>query len=461
MHSDVSVQSRSEAEQLRHTAAGAMLAARLAPFWGVALPLVMYLNIVPEMGTVTIEELLSVIAINLGWTAAALPFAQILRARKDTDTLTRGFSICVSLFYLTSPLFWGASIAVMWERGNVINHLFMTMTVFATALVYVGYFASHWRTFVITEVALTCVHLSLCLSEAMPMDVVLALISVPYCVTTIYCGGLVHSHLANALQYQFRAEKMSVRLIVSRDEARAASKAKSMFLANMSHELRTPLNAIIGFSDILKQQMFGPVGSDKYVEYAGDIWSSGTHLLKLVNDILDLSKIEAGRMELDRQRVVTRDALQDVARIIHVRAQLKEQQLTFGIETGCPDVYADPRALTQILVNLASNAVKFTMKGGIIKISARREGDFVEFIVSDNGIGISAADQKHLFKPFEQVENRYNCSEGGTGLGLALVHGLIKLHGGDVSFESELGSGTTVRVLIPIAQQVIIQNKAA
>jgi two-component system cell cycle sensor histidine kinase PleC len=256
---------------------------------------------------------------------------------------------------------------------------------------------------------------------------------------------------------RFKVEDLARELEETRDdalkkrfEAETANASKTAFLANMSHELRTPLNAILGFSEIIAQECFGPVGSDRYRDYARDIHSSGAHLLSLINDLLDIAKIEAGRMDiaphpLDAQRLF------DLAlKLVGTKAREKGQSLSIELEPNAPSLYADERAMKQILVNLVSNAVKFTPRGGRIEVigGAARDGGF-QIMVRDNGPGIPREKLDKIFVPFSQVDNRYDRQAGGTGLGLALVRGLAELHGGRAWLESEYGRGCSVFVNLP------------
>ncbi|MBV9510597.1 MAG: PAS-domain containing protein, partial [Caulobacteraceae bacterium] len=235
--------------------------------------------------------------------------------------------------------------------------------------------------------------------------------------------------------------------------AEGANKAKSEFLANMSHELRTPLNAINGFSEIMVAEMFGPLGDRRYKEYAGDILSSGQHLLALINDILDMSKIEAGKMNLKFEPMSLEDVVEDAVRLVKNRAE--QTGLTIKVDLpSLPEVEADYRAVKQVLLNLLSNALKFTPHGGTVTVSAelRRDGvgDRVRMAVTDTGIGISAEDLKRLAKPFEQIESQHSKTQQGTGLGLALTKSLVEMHEGVLELASEPGAGTTVSFILPV-----------
>ena len=223
---------------------------------------------------------------------------------------------------------------------------------------------------------------------------------------------------------------------------------KSRFLANMSHELRTPLNAIMGFSDIMRQRLFGPM-SDRYSEYAELIHESGAHLLELINDVLDMSKIEAERFELSREDFDARDAISAVLRLMRGQAERAGIKLRGALPAEPLEAEADRRAIKQIAMNLLSNAMKFTPRGGSVTISAVADGDVLELTVADTGIGIQPEDLERLGRPFEQAGGSEQ-RQAGSGLGLSLVRAFARLHGGDMSIASTFGEGTTVTVRMPV-----------
>jgi PAS domain S-box-containing protein len=235
--------------------------------------------------------------------------------------------------------------------------------------------------------------------------------------------------------------------------AEAANRAKSDFLANMSHELRTPLNAIIGFADIIASETFGPHATARYREYATDIVSSGHHLLDLVADILDLSKVEAGQYPLSEARCQPKNIAESALFFIRERAAARRLALTIDIEPDLPDLYADRRALLQVLVNLLANAVKFTPEGGRIRLAVERHpSGGLAFVVSDTGIGIAAEDLPRVLEPFGQVDDPYVQRRDGTGLGLPIAKALAEKHNGTLTIESTLGVGTVVTILLPASR---------
>ncbi len=229
-----------------------------------------------------------------------------------------------------------------------------------------------------------------------------------------------------------------------------ANRAKSEFLATMSHEFRTPLNAIIGFSEMLKEQYFGKLGADSYVDYANDIHRSGRHMLDLVNDILDFSAIEASKRQMRPEEFSFRDVLNDGIRSIEVQLRDKHLSLKQEVSTDLPNLVADKRSIYQIILNLLSNAAKFTKPGGGITVSARTDGNMFEFSVADTGVGIAADQLATITEPFSQSRHNAHIAGTGTGLGLTIVKSLTEAHGGTLKIESEQDVGTCVTVRLPL-----------
>ena len=233
-------------------------------------------------------------------------------------------------------------------------------------------------------------------------------------------------------------------------KSEAANRAKNDFLAVMSHELRTPLNAIIGFSEIISNQMFGRIDQEKYVDYANDIRHSGTHLLSIINDILDLSKAESGKLELEEAAIDPVESLNATMRMFRQKASEVGVQMTYRVKDDLPGLIADPRLFSQVAINLMSNALKFTPEGG--EVSAELgldENRDLALTIKDSGIGIKDVDLQRIFEPFVQVENALSRKHQGTGLGLPLVRKIMTLHGGTVKLESQPGIGTKVTVTFP------------
>jgi len=259
---------------------------------------------------------------------------------------------------------------------------------------------------------------------------------------------------------QQRLAELAEQYAQEKTRAEEANQAKSKFLANMSHELRTPLNAIIGFSEIMESGMFGPLGAEKYHEYCSDIRGSGQYLLEVINDILDMSKIEAGRIRLDFEDLNLDSLLAEAMRVVAARAQDKHLQLTARISPELR-LRADRRALKQIALNLLSNAVKFTPYGGRVTVRGRTNDRCITLAILDSGIGIATDALARLGRPFEQVESQLTKSHQGSGLGLAISKSLIELHGGSMRIRSTLGKGTLVVVRLPFEPQCLLPKDEA
>jgi signal transduction histidine kinase len=240
------------------------------------------------------------------------------------------------------------------------------------------------------------------------------------------------------------------KLIEARSQAEMANRAKGDFLANMSHELRTPLNAIIGFSEVISNELFGPIANEKYLEYIKDIHASSLHLLSIINDVLDMSKIEAGKVELTKEMVHIGNLITKVMRMVHERAHSREIELSAQLPEEEVEVWADERSMKQILLNLLSNAIKFSKDGDrvCVRLIAGRPDNTVLEIV-DHGIGMTEQEQERALQPFGQAKPATTRNYGGTGLGLPITKGLVDAHGGTLTINSRAGYGTTVRVTLP------------
>jgi two-component system cell cycle sensor histidine kinase PleC len=280
----------------------------------------------------------------------------------------------------------------------------------------------------------------------------------------IWAGGLglqLNGQISQAVNTRLSHPAHADEVGEARDEALRqkaaadqANEAKSSFLATMSHELRTPLNAIIGFSQIIRLQMLGREASEKYASYAGDIEDSGKHLLGLINQILDLAKIEAGTMALSPSDFDLAVVVDECARSMRIRAEDKGMTLSVAHQHSLIMVSADEMAVRQIVLNLLANAVKFTAQGSVT-VALTVRGDAVEIAVTDTGCGIDSAHLARIFQPFEQVDNSLSREHGGTGLGLPIVAKLAEAHGGACSVESTLGVGSRFAVTLPIVKDAL------
>ena len=355
-------------------------------------------------------------------------------------------------------LAWGCMPWLCWEPGNPINHLFIAAAVLSVLAALLVSRGSNMTMYVASLVPISLMTTARFLTGDLTVDLAIGALAPGIAVQMWLIGRPLMQRMEDDSRLRFKVEDLARELEETRDdalrkrfEAEAANASKTAFLANMSHELRTPLNAILGFSEIIAQECFGPVGNARYRDYAGDIHSSGAHLLSLINDLLDIAKIEAGKMDIAPAPLDAARVFDITLKLIGARAREKDQSLTIAIEASAPALYADERALKQILINLVSNAVKFTPEGGRIEVvgGLARDGSF-QIMVKDNGPGIPRDKLDRIFTPFSQVDNRYDRQAGGTGLGLALVRGLAELHGGRAWLESEFGKGCSVFVNLPV-----------
>jgi PAS domain S-box-containing protein len=252
---------------------------------------------------------------------------------------------------------------------------------------------------------------------------------------------------------------MEMELVRSKEAAEFANRTKTEFLANMSHELRTPLNAIIGFAEVIKDEMFGPIGLRKYADYARDIHNSGRHLLDLINDILDLAKLESGKLELREEDVDLGATVQECLTLVRSRAAQAGVKLSTDVEPGLPLLHCDERALKQVVLNFLSNAIKFTPAGGRVTTAVRRVARGVALSVADTGIGMAQDDIRIALEAFGQIDSKIARKHQGTGLGLPISKSLIEMHDGSLTVESEPNVGTTMTAVFPLSR--VVSAKAA
>ncbi|PCJ61726.1 MAG: hypothetical protein COA65_01890 [Rhodospirillaceae bacterium] len=271
----------------------------------------------------------------------------------------------------------------------------------------------------------------------------------------VVIGGMLWFHRREIR----RRDKVEKSMALATDRAEDTAESKALFLANMSHELRSPLNAIIGFSELIKGEIFGETRAE-YKEYAENIHESGTHLLELINDILDMSKLEAGKAPLDARVTDIASLVEACQRLVGIRAETKGLAMVVKVDKSLPPLFADERKIRQILINLLTNAIKFTPTGGRITTSARLDvnGDFL-LEVKDTGIGIAPENLEKVLEPFGQVASELGRKQQGTGLGLPLTNAFVKLHGGTLTVESAIGEGTTVTARFPASQVIALEQK--
>jgi signal transduction histidine kinase len=337
--------------------------------------------------------------------------------------------------------------------------LFVVTSLMAGALVsYTAYLPACFAFLLGAALPLATAFLSAGTSSALLMGGVAA----AFFGVLVAIGRSSNASLTALIELQFQNDALVSDLRRARDAAEQASRVKSHFLANMSHELRTPLNAIIGFSDILRSQLFGPLGNLRYEDYLSDIHQSGHHLLRLVNDILDISKLEAGAMEISEGVVELRAIVVDSVNLLSTQAAANGVTLSIDLPEGLPRLRADELRLKQVVLNLLSNAVKFSRRGGEVNLSARLadSGELV-IAVRDSGIGMNAGDITVALQPFRQVESALSRSHEGTGLGLPLAKALIEKHGGALHIVSEREVGTTVTVTLPASRLLPSATSAA
>ena len=429
-----------------------------SPVWAVACAVLCSVGV---FGHISFAATLFLpLAVTAAVAASAL-MATAYQHYNDSEGDVDSWLQCFVMIQAFGSFAWGLLPWLCWEKGNALNHMFLaacTMAVIAGLVVARG---SNMKMYIANLLPLSLMTSARFLTGDSIPDVVMGAVAPFVAFEMWYTGRPLVLRMGEDARLRFKVEDLASELEETRDEAlrkrfeaEAANASKTAFLANMSHELRTPLNAILGFSEIISQECFGPVGSERYRDYAGDIHSSGAHLLSLINDLLDVAKIEAGRMDIAPHPLDAARVFDIALKLINTKAREKDQTLAISVEPGAPPLYADERAVKQILINLVSNAVKFTPLGGRIDVIGSRaaNGDF-QIMVRDNGPGIPRDKLDNIFQPFNQVDNRFDRQAGGTGLGLALVRGLAELHGGRAWMESEFGRGCSVFVSLPAKQE--------
>ncbi len=375
----------------------------------------------------------------------------------------------VSLSLAIGIVAGAAALATMW-RGSALRH-----RIAAALLLTVAICGLHFTA--MAAVALEPNPLIAVSDEVMaPEWLAVAIAAVTVLIIALgLLGSIVDQHLASRataeaerLRHHIAELEATKRVLeatttdlkIALDTAATASQAKSQFLATMSHELRTPLNAIIGFSELLATEAFGPLGDPHYPDYAQNIHASGRHLLGLINDVLDFSKLDAGRLDLHDEEIDLHELVASVLRMVEIEASRAGLALEAALGEALPHLRADARRVRQVLLNLLSNAVKFTPRGGAVRVTIARHGGGLGIVISDTGIGIAAADIPRALEHFGQVDSSLSRKYEGTGLGLPLARRLMELHGGRLDLESAVGIGTTVTARFP-AERLVDSRQAA
>ena len=407
------------------------------------------------LGPVPLWRLASAEALQLVSAAAALAIYRRYR-QVAADQMASVERLLVASQILFSGV-WGIVAFLFWLPGNPVNQIFVVMVTSLVSYAVVFARSVNLRLLAVALLVQGGFLLLRLLTSGEALANALSPLVVAYMAYLWLMGRGSYRQLSTMIAARFANEDLAAALRVARDdalhkryEAETANASKTAFLANMSHELRTPLNAILGFSEIIAHQSMGADQLDRYSEYAKDIHVSGAHLLSLINDMLDVAKIESGRMEIEPRWVDPRAVVDGVARLVGPRALQKRQILKTEDMSTTPLVMADERALRQMLLNLISNAVKFTPEGGHVTVSCTglSQGG-LEIRVADNGPGIPEEKLARVLEPFSQIDNRFDREAGGTGLGLALADGLIRLHGGKIVLKNNPGGGLTATLYFP------------
>ncbi len=364
----------------------------------------------------------------------------------------------IAAMTLVLAVVWCGLVISMYHTEIVANRLFVVLILACTLGSLSIMVAMHTAAAVGAVSVISCSLLAVMTNNMLSGRLTLLPIGITYIVLVVNQARGIHGRFERTKRLELERETLIAELrnanresLAAEERANAANRAKSEFLANMSHELRTPLNAIIGFSEIMEGQMFGALGHSRYREYSGLIHNAGSHLLGLINDVLDMSKIEAGKLELTPEEFDLNRVIGEIVALMNERASETRLEIVVEVPARPLVLFADRRAVSQILLNLLSNAIKFTLPGGRITIRANSNGGSMTLSVEDTGVGIPADDLPRLGQPFVQVHNQAGIpQQTGTGLGLALVAALAKQHGGSMRIESEENIGTTVTVEIPV-----------
>jgi signal transduction histidine kinase len=395
-----------------------------------------------------------------GYPIATYPLRRrIFNAEYRSDQSVE-FLVKAAALMMPLHVVWAAYVPMCWIDGNPTNNAFLVIFMLACLMATVQLYGSCLFLSLPAFIIFTPVIVTHYLRTGSPLDGVLPAVQMLFCIVLATTAFKHFVIFRQSFIRRLTIEKLAAELKIARDEALAANRAKSAFLAGMSHELRTPLNAIIGFSDLIGQEIVGPISPPKYREYVGDIHSSGVHLLTLINDLLDLSKIEAGKKELQNERTEISTLTNDVLILVRPQADAAGIVIATDLAPGVA-LFADRRAIGQILINFLSNAVKYSPHGATVTLFARRKPDGgLDLGVDDHGIGMDEEGLRKALEPYGQASHMITVEGKGTGLGLPIAKALIELHGAVFHIESVAGRGTEVWGEFP-PRRVMAAEKAA
>ncbi len=389
------------------------------------------------------------LAVTAAMGAAAL-MATAYQHYNDDEGDTDSWLQCFVMVQVFGSCAWGLLPWLCWEPGNALNHMFLAACVMAVIAGLVVARGSNMKMYIANLLPLSVMVSARFLLSDSVTDIVMGALAPFVAFQMWHTGRPLVLRMGEDARLRFKVEDLARELEETRDEAlrkrfeaEAANASKTAFLANMSHELRTPLNAILGFSEIIAQECFGPVGSERYRDYAGDIHSSGAHLLSLINDLLDVAKIEAGRMDLRHEAFSLSELVEEQLSLMRPQALEKGLALGVALSADLPEqVLGDRQRLGQALLNLLSNAIKFTRDGEVMLTVTSDAAPLRSFAVRDTGLGVAPSKLEAIFQPFTQADNSLARSYGGTGLGLSITRSLARLMGGEVTVTSTPGMGS-------------------